>query len=463
MHIEGSSDIPLYKQIFEHYRKGIESGAFRVNSRMPSIRGLAEDLGCSRNTVESAYRLLAQEGFIEAKPGSGYVVQDPSFLSLSPSSDTRPKQRQQPKRTARYDFTYGNLQKGTFPATAWRNATNDVLLSVACEAADTYADPFGEMDLRSEIAWRLSALRDIDCDPERVIVQNGTQGSVQSLLAFFDNTKDAVAMEDPGYTGVRRVFERNRFAIKPVRVVEGSDVLMDDVRRSNAKLVYVTPSSQFPTCEVMSLDTRQQLLAWAVENDAFILEDDYCRDFRYKERPVPPLASMDEDGRVIYMETFSKTLSPSLRLNYIVLPEALADRWREVYADAYPAVPWLTQTVLAQLMRKGYWDRHVRKMQARNRKKYETLIAAIRKHMKGRVSILENGTGLHLLVKLHDERPHEELVEAAWNNDVKVYSTDQYWMDENHAMKGSILIGFSAIEEEDIEPGIQALAKAWFG
>ena len=178
------------------------------------------------------------------------------------------------------------------------------------------------------IAWRIATQRDIDCTPGQVIVQGGTQTSVQNLLALFDGAADTVAIEDPGYDGVRSVIERARFAIAPCRVTEGYDAFLEDLEASGARLVYLTPSSQFPTCRIMPTDIRERVLDWAERTDAYILEDDYCRDFRYRERSLPPLASMDTRGRVIYMGTFSKSLSPALRMNYLVLPEPLLARWR---------------------------------------------------------------------------------------------------------------------------------------
>lgn len=494
MHLDETSGTPFYQQVFDHFRAGIEAGAYPAGSKLPSIRGLAADQKCSRNTIEAAYQLLVQEGFAVSRPGSGYFICDISLLQATPQgrtaaprADMRPRTRAAASSAqvasdaaladnaahgaptshapapATYDFTYGNLQTGTFPAASWRAITDDVLLSVERSAADTYTDPCGEYELRHEIAWRLGALRSIECTPEQVVVQGGTQSSLQNLLALFDVARDAVAMEDPGYDGVRAAIERAHFRVLPCRVMEGADAFLADVRASGARLAYVTPSSQFPTSGSMALETRRSLLSWANETDAYILEDDYCRDFRYKERPVPPLRSIDERGRVVYMGTFSKSLSPALRMNYLVLPPELLERWRTAFAGSYPAVPWLSQVVLGRFMSSGQWDRHLRRVQARNRRKYDALTEALRTCMGERVEVMENGTGLHLLVNVRDGRPQEELVTLAREAGVLVYETNKYWMQRDHALKSCVLVGFSAIAEKDIEPGIQALAQAWFG
>lgn len=460
MHIDERSDEPIYQQIYRQIHDGVETGAYPPGSRLPSIRGLADDVGCSRNTVEAAYRMLVAEGYVASRPGSGYVACD--LALVSPSAPERPVMLGEPAPCARYDFTYGDLEPGTFPAAAWRALTDDVLLSVEGVGCDAYNDPAGEPELRAEVAWRLTTQRGIDCTPDQVIIQGGTCSGVRNLLALFD-PRDVVAMEDPGYGGVRAAVERARFAVAPCRVGDDYAHFLDDLDASGARLAYVTPSSQFPTCQVMPAALRARLLEWARDRDAFILEDDYCRDFRYRERSLPPLASMDRRGRVIYMGTFSKSLSPALRINYLVLPEPLRDRWREAFASSYSPVPWLNQQVLARFMTDGSWDRHLRRVQAKNRRKYETLTRVLRATMGNDVEMLENGTGLHLLVRVRDGRPQDELVRQAAEADVAVYPTKKYWTDPARHVSSTVLVGFSSIAEDDIEPGIRALAAAWFG
>lgn len=465
MHLDDRLDTPLYQQLFDQLRHRIEEGDQPEGSRLPPIRSMAADLGCARNTVENAYALLAQEGYVKSRPGSGYIVQNVAFVQSDADRGALPPEPLigAKARRARYDFTYGNLEPGTFPAMTWRAITDDILLSVESTGCDAYNDPLGEESLRTAIAWRLSTQRGIDCTPAQIVVQGGTQTSVQNLLALFDASRDAVAMEDPGYDGVRTVIERARFPLAPCRVGVGTATFMDDLEASGARLAYLTPSSQFPTCRVMPTDTREAVLRWAERHDAYLLEDDYCRDFRYRERSLPPLASMDRRGRVIYMGTFSKSLSPALRMNYLVLPEPLLTRWREAFASSYSPVPWLNQAVLARFMTDGSWDRHLRRVQAKNRRKYETLTRVLRETMGNDVEMLENGTGLHLLVRVRDGRAQDELVRRAAEADVAVYPTKKYWMDPTGHLSSTVLVGFSSIAEDDIEPGIRALAAAWFG
>ncbi|MEY8562797.1 PLP-dependent aminotransferase family protein [Eggerthellaceae bacterium 3-80] len=463
MQLDEASESPLYQQIYEKIRRDIEEGRYPCGSKLPSIRGLAAELQCSRNTIDAAYSQLVQEGYIESKPGSGYRVLDVAGEEIGFSlreQDQACSLLGEP-HLPRYNFTYGNLETGTFPATVWRSITDDILLSVESGACDTYTDPFGEESLRAEIAWRLSTQCDVDCTPGQIIIQPGTQVSIQNLLALFDARNDVVAMENPGYVGARETFERSGFCVAPCRINESYDEFFADLERSQAKLVYVTPSSQFPTCKTMPIKMRSKLIAWADANDAYILEDDYCRDFRYKERPQPPLQSMDHCDRVIYMGTFSKSLSPALRMNYLLLPPALLERWRMLFANAYTSVPWLSQAVLSRFMSQGHWDRQLRRVQAKNKRKYETLTRSLHEYLGDKVRVLENGTGLHLLVEVYDERTSQELIDVARAADVLVYDTEKYWMGKRPLTSRMLLIGFSSIAEQDIEPGIKALANAW--
>ncbi|MDR2587080.1 MAG: PLP-dependent aminotransferase family protein [Coriobacteriales bacterium] len=498
---------PLYQQLYEQFRHQIMVGTYPQGTRLPPIRQLADDLGIARNTVEGAYFQLAQEGYVSSRAGSGFVVQQLDLLPKNAhvtqkvTSETfveRLRQtglwndedntdgdrapdgrsnggiaahaRPQPLSDSSesnvlpvaYDFTYGNLQANSFPAQLWRRLVSEVLAGQDARRASTYGDGLGERGLRQQIAQALNRDSGVNCHPAQVVVRAGTQASLYNLLTLFDPMRDVIAMEEPGYDGARTVFENARFGLFPVPVTEGDDAFIAGLCRSGARLAYVTPSNQFPTGRILQQAARQRLLKWADETDAYIIEDDYCREFRYRARPLPSLQSLDRNGRVIYMGTFSKALSPALRMNYLVLPPDLLFSWRKLFANHYPEVPWLSQAVLQSYMEKGYWDRHLRKAQAYNKRKYQLLVGALRARMGKRVDVMENGSGLHLLVGPLDGRPQDELVALARRGGVKVYGTDRYWMSAKHPLENYVLVGFSAIRAEQIEPGIARLAEAWF-
>lgn len=457
---------PLYEQIYLQIRDGIANGTYPPKSKLASIRELAEQLHCSRNTVEAAYRMLLQEGFVYSKPGSGVIVEEhlPSGFRPVDVDSAEDAAAISESSAILYDFTYGNLENGTFPALLWKSITDDVLLSVDSAQANCYTDSAGEMELRREIARMVLAQRGVHCEPEQVIVQAGTQASLQNLLLLFDPQTDIIGMEEPGYDGVRSVFERSRFRMHPCPVDPNPNGKFVQACREGApKLVYTTPSNQFPTGKVMPLETRKKIIEWAAEADAYLLEDDYCCEFLYSDRPLPSLKSLDRHGRVIYMGTFSKSLSPALRINYLILPPAILERWQHVFSNAYACVPWLSQAVLLRCLKSDQRTRQLRRTQTRCRKKYEALMNALRTYMGDRVDIMTNGAGLHLLVNVKDGRSQGELAALAREAGVRVYPTERYWLREENVMESCMLVGFSAIEEENIEPGIRTLAQAWFG
>ncbi len=482
--LDHESKTPLYQQIYAQLCEEMFSGATPAGSKLPPIRTLAADLQVSRNTVEAAYAQLTQEGFVAAHPGSGYVVQKVELMSKNANERRQAatedfehnlirnalwKEKDDPavvcqkKKDIWFDFTYGDLPAGSFPAHTWRKLTNEVLSTSDINASATYTNPLGERGLREQIAHYLQLHRGVHCHPAQVIIQPGTQGSLYNLLTLFDPLHDIVAMEEPGYDGTRVVFENMRFRLCPIPMLAGEREHIDAYYASHARLAYVTPSNQFPTGRVLQLTARQALLNWARGTNAYLIEDDYCCEYRYNTRPMPSLQSLDHYSRVIYMGTFSKALSPSLRINYLVLPPDLLHEWNSVFAKHYPEVPWLNQTVLEAFMSQGHWERHIRKARAANKRKYLLLKSSLLHTMGERVSVMENGSGLHLMVSVRDGREQNELLHTAQAHYVRVYDTNRYWMAEKHPLESTVLMGFSAIEEKRIAPGVERLAEAWFG
>lgn len=465
--LDRSSKTPLYDQLYEQLREGIADGTYPAGSRLPSIRTLTAELRCSRNTVETAYRTLVSEGFAEAKRGSGYVVADCSRGRVQLDAAPSPRAESAPNPAAsgsiRYDFTYRDHESGTFPTSTWKSLTAEVLLDPASADPDAYSDPAGETDLRQQIARKLSTQRGIHCDPSRIVVQNGTQQSMMSALALFDPAQDGIAMEDPGYDAVRAVFDELGFSVTACSVWNGEGAFLDSVRASSAKLAFVTPSSQFPTTWMMTRPAREGLIAWAHETGGYILEDDFCWEFCHEAPQMPAIFAIDEGQRTIYFGTFSKSLSPALRVSYLVLPTHLAQRWRAANESTYPAVAALLQNVLARYLADSRSSRNLRKLQTRCREKHAELVRAIREEVGDAVDVIDHGTGLHVLIGVRDGRSEEDLVAAALERGVRVYKTRRYFANADRPFGSCLLVGHSALALEDIAPGIRELASAWFG
>lgn len=489
------SDEPLYYQIYNAIRADIATKALAPGQKLPSIRRLAEDLRVSRNTVEAAYQQLHAEGYVKSRSGSGFIVEDLDFSllieaskhggpedgtahGLSPDENPRPDDEtpcapfvsepfnEEPHFT--YDFTYGDRPRGSFPDVIWKNLTGEALFDVSSKAY-RYSNGAGEPELRQEIASRLKVSRGVHCLPEQVVLQPGTQAALSNLLTLFDPATDLVAVEEPGYDGANQVFANRGFRMTSIPVRRGKTQAerehhaCEALEASGAKLAFCTPSNQFPTGETMSLAMRIRLIEWAAREDAYILEDDYCREFRYESRPIPSLQSLDTLDRVVYMGTFSKVLSPALRMSYLVLPPKLLRRWRERFDSYYCPVPWLSQRVVYLFVANGHWDRYTRKTMAEYRARHDVLMKSIKEEMGDRVDVCGGSAGLHILLSTRDGRTQEELIEAAAREDVRVYETRKYWREAPYGLENHVLVGFSSIEKHLIPEGIRRLRKAWFG
>ncbi len=495
--IDLNSKIPKYQQIYEQFQSQIKDGTYQRGTKLPPIRTLADELGVSRNTVESAYMRLSQEGYVTSRTGSGFLVEDPRnindkvTLSYSPNADPFFKRLDQTNiweslKNSReefrikenisiegiraplssqieFDFTHENMMQTSFPAQLWRRLTNEVLGDSNIVGASTYTNNLGEKALREQIAQMVRIKSGVNCHPSQIVLQAGTQFGLSNLLTLFDPLRDVIAMEEPGYDGARSVFENARFRVFPITIGQSNDAFIDALYNSHAKLAYVTPSGQFPTGEVLQLPIRQRLLKWATTENAYILEDDYCREFRYTTRPLPSLQSIDKHNRVVYMGTFSKSLSPAMCLSYLVLPPDLLFEWHKLYANYHSEVPWLSQAVLTRYIEKGHLNKHLRKSQSVNKRKHAALLSAFSKYMGGLVDIMDGNCGHHILVGVLDGRHQSELIQLASKAGVRVYETNRYWMGTHHQMNNYVLIGFSAIPESMIDSGIARLAKAWFG
>ena len=486
--LDPESKTPLYLQIYDAIRSDIIKGSLKAGDKLVALRKLADELNVSRNTVENAYAQLVAEGYIESRTGSGYVVCDVDFSPLSatcslPGCPDSPQHSPHAPAighaspalsegpgapSLEFDFTYGNRPRGSFPNTVWRKLTSEALFS-ADSQANAYGEALGEMDLRREIARRVHATRGVNCDPEQVVIQPGTQAALGNLLDLFDVKHDRVALENPGYDGAAAVFCNRGFRINPLPLSANpseasQEAYIEALRASKAKLLFCTPSNQFPIGITMPLSMRVRLIEWAASNDGYIFEDDYCREFRYGERPIPSLQSLDTRNRVIYMGTFSKVLSPALRMSYIILPPQLLDRWREKFARHYCPVPWLSQKVLYLFIKEGHWDRYMRSTMTAYHKRHDLLMECLRREMGNKIEIFGGVAGLHLLVATHDGRSETELITAAEKHGVRVYPTSGYWLKghETDPFGRCVLIGFSSIEPELIPEGIHRLAEAWF-
>jgi GntR family transcriptional regulator / MocR family aminotransferase len=475
--LDRSSITPLYQQLIEKIRGAVLDGRLIPNQKLPSSRSLAESLIISRSTVTTSYEQLESEGYLETRKGSGtYVCQqipdqwlqseaiEPVTNNLieNPLSQFAQNLTNIGSLTAsepdyEISFRYGNPATKYFPIQEWRK-----LLARHCrnspELLNYTADAAGHLPLRQEIASYLGRSRAVRCTPEQVIMINGSQQALDLIARLTLNPGDWIAMEEPGYLGVRYRFQGQLAQIQPIAVNSlGLDVEALNNCPQNFKLVYVTPSHQFPTGVTMSLSLRIALLQWAEKTNTLIIEDDYDSEYRYESQPIPALQGMDRANSVIYIGTFSKILFPSLRLGYLVVPPNLISIVSQAKWLCDRFCPTLEQYALTDWIRLGHFERHIRRMRQLYNLRRQALIAAFEQYFGDRVTILGEKAGIHLMVRITTNLSDEEILHKAAAAGIGLISARKYYLQPQH--QGEFIFGYGQLEEVEIQQGIYQLSQ----
>lgn len=472
--LDHSSPVPLHEQIYIKLRDAVRAGTLAEGDKIPSVRRLSQELGVSHVTVEQAYLELSVEGYVRAIPRSGYVVErvDTSFFEDT-RKDVRPQVLDATRkglstglaaedlagREVRFDFSYVNLRPGSFPRRAWQRACQEVMLG-DLSRLERYWYHGETSRLQEELARYLRQVRGVACEPEQVIVGPGTQPLVFELFHLFDPGSQTIGVEEPGWQVARLAAERLGFSTTTLPVDESSSRMVEALRQTNPDGVFLTPSHQFPTGAVLPLRSRVEVLEWARERDAYIFEDDSCGEYRYDMHPIPTLYSLDTSLRTVYLGNLSKTLSPSLRLAYMVLPAGLLERYLSTFPSGHSGVSGFEAAVLSQLIMSGEWERHLRRMVSENRKCHDEMLRRLTERFGEVIDVQGKHSGMHLYVTVRNGMTTAELVAAALEHNAKVYTTDRFWFSRP-APEGVVMLGFSAMPLEDVAPAVDALAEAW--
>lgn len=471
--IDRGSTVPFYLQVHDQISKRIEEGFFPAGKRLPSIRECARELEVSNTTIELAYQKLVEEGYVQARRGSGYTV---CALRRAPSRAINRFTEEYREACARlleseaalessadprFDFAYDSVDPSLFPFGTWARICREVFFDPGAEAACLYNDRQGLKELRSQIALYLLDEFGLNCTSEQVLVMPTTRDLVSEITALFDPENTIVSMEEPGYDEVgTRLRERgHEVRMIPVHPYPGWDAVKPLLE--GVKVVFTTPASQFPSNQVMAIEPREKIVDWARSNDAYVIDDEYGWEFLSGISRTPSLAALDNAGHVVTIGTFSNCFTPAVSLSYAVLPPQLMLKWRALRRDAHSQVPWQTQAAMAAFMKGDHWRTHIRKVVTAMRRKRSVMKDAIARHMGGSVEVVESDGSLFLLVQTHDGREEGELIEAASKAGVCVYPTRRYWTGEVPESWRYVLVGFSGIQIGAIDEGIEALARAW--
>ncbi|MGV4321049.1 MocR-like pyridoxine biosynthesis transcription factor PdxR [Bacillus mojavensis] len=456
--LDKTSKTPLYEQLYTYFKQEMSHARITKGMRLPSKRRLSGLLGVSTATVERAYEQLTAEGYVKSKPKIGWFAADiePEFPNAPIPYQPPPQPITHKEVESVINFHQGNVDLLHFPFNAWRKSMVKSLDRYS-EQFHTSGAPQGEPALREMIARFVRLSRGVNCDPSQIIIGAGTTVLLQILcLTLQPGTK--IGFEEPGFHRSRRMFEANHMNVIPICTDE-EGVLPASLKHESPHLVYTTPSHQFPLGTIMTIARRQELLSWAKEANSFIIEDDYDGEFRYSGQPIPSLQGLDPNGRVIYLGTFSKSLLPSLRISYMILPAALIEPVRKNALLMKQTVSSHNQLALADFIENGEWQKHLNRMRSLYRKKHAVLLEAIQTELGDSVEVLGKNSGLHILLRLMFSASEDEAIKAAAKNRVNVYPVSPSYKSQPPFV--SVLIGYGGLSEEDIRLGIKKLKTAW--
>ncbi|MEW6632332.1 MAG: PLP-dependent aminotransferase family protein [Pseudomonadota bacterium] len=458
------------RRIIAAIKEQIHSGAYRPGDRLPSTRVFAAEWGASRTTVTAAYGQLSAEGYLIVRPGARAIVasgletasaQTPVAITIPPNLSAFAHRllalpapaELQPARVA--DFRYGDLAGADFPVLAWRRASSKAVLQRSERLR--YGDPQGSLALRGALQGYLWRARGISCAPDQIVIVNGSQQGLDLCARLLLDPGDPFVIENPGYLLARHAFVAAGGVAVPVAVDD--DGLRTDLLPA-ARLAYVTPSHQFPLGGVLSASRRRSLLAWAAGAGAYIVEDDYDGEYRHDIAPIPPLQVLGQDS-VIYVGTLSKTLSPTLRLGYLVVPASLRRAFSEAKRLADRHAPMLEQDTLADLLASGAYERHVRGIRRKNAERRRVLLQALADCLGASVTIAGADTGLHVVAWMNGIGAECEpaIIAAARAAGVGLYPVSPLY-DANGPQPetAGFILGYAGLDAEALRRGVAVLA-----
>ncbi len=467
---------PLHKQIYDGFREGILERRLRPGQQVPSTRALASELGLSRIPILSAYSQLLAEGYFESRSGSGTFVSTslPEQLTsceyhgngvsaktrsgprlVSTRSAVLPRFKPAPWLFGWGAFSIGQLALDHFPFRIWSNLVTRYCRKVRVTSLH-FSNPKGSEEFRKTIASYLRTARAVNCTPEQILVVNGSQQALEISARVLLDPGNRVWVEEPGYRLAWHVLRMAGCELVPVPVdEEGLDVSAGIKRYRKARAAYVTPSHQFPLGVTMSASRRIKLLDWAQSTGSWIIEDDYDSEYRYESMPIASLQGIDRNSRVIYIGTFSKTLFPSLRVGYMVVPLDLVDRFVAVRhaMDVYP--PHLYQAVLTDFIGEGHFARHIRRTRMLYHERRNALVEALRENFGRRVQVVGSEAGLHLVGKLSTRVRDRELSERAALQKLWLWPLSPCYLDQNSQQ--GLILGFGSTSTREIPNGVRRL------
>ena len=441
--------VPLYEALYRCIRRDILSGTLPPGQKLPSKRALAENLEVSKITVEAAYNQLLSEGYICSREKVGYFVEKverhaPAAVPALPREETAP--------APLVDLTGSGTVR--FPFSVWMKLQREVMLDYGEKLLLPMPNQ-GILELRQAISQHLADFRGLHVPPERILIGAGTDFLYNILIQLLGRDL-CYAVEEPGYGKIRKIYAAG--GVKCVSApMDSSGVRPDSL--ADARVLHISPSHHFPTGLVTPVSRRVELLAWARERNGYIIEDDYDSEFRFDAHPMPAMLSLDHAGRVIYMNSFSKTLAPSIRISYMVLPGELMAKFQGELGFYSCTVPSFEQYTLARFLSRGHFEKHINRMRKFYRSRRNRVVRMLKDSpFASRITILEQDAGLHFLLKIATPLSDRELTDKLLSAGIRIHALSHYYHEsgENTRM---LVVNYAQLDEEALARALEDLGK----
>ena len=447
--LKKSPGVPLYEALYRCIRADILSGALQPGEKLPSKRALAENLEVSKITVETAYNQLLSEGYICSREKVGYFVEEVERHAPAPVAT---EHTETPQDSPSLDLTGGGTIH--FPFSVWTKLQREVMLDFGEKLLLPMPNQ-GIYELRKAISDHLAAFRGLHAPPENILVGAGTDFLYNILIQLLGRDL-SYAVEEPGYGKIRKIYAAG--GVNCVSAAMDSQGVRPD-SLGDARVLHISPSHHFPSGLVTPVSRRVELLNWAKDTGGYIIEDDYDSEFRFDAHPMPAMQSLDRSGRVIYMNSFSKSLAPSIRISYLVLPRELMARFREKLGFYGCTVPSFEQYTLARFLSRGYFEKHINRMRKFYRSRRNRIIELLRTcPFSDRISILEQDAGLHFLLKVDTALSDTELIEKLRRAGIRIHALSHYYHGANKNTH-MLVVNYAQLNEEVLAQTLAELAE----
>lgn len=454
--LEKREKLSLYEYLYQCVRDDILSGRIKAGEKLPSKREMAKNHNISVITVENAYAQLMVEGYIYSREKKGYFVGEIKGRSPEPEIKYSHKPDSEKKQWF-VNFNSNHIMYDNFPFATWSKIMRQTLLDQENSFLTSPA-PNGVAQLRNAIAGHLRHFRGLEINPDNIIVGAGMEYLYGMIVQILGHNK-MIALEDPGYKKIGKVYESN--GVKCIHLkIDRKGLNIDDLENCNVSAVHISPSHHFPTGRVMPIGRRHHLIEWAVKTKSYIIEDDYDSEFRFSGRPIPALAGLNRE-RVIYMNTFSKTLVPSIRIAYMALPDELMEKFQKKLSFYSGTVSSFEQYTLANFIEKGYYERHINRMRNYYKDYRNKIIAAIKSSpLYEKVTIEEENAGLHFILGIKYEIDDSKFVDELKKNGINISGVSDYCYNNIDKFRHKFIINYSAVEADKLSKALEIMNNA---